>query len=285
MDDAVLPLIPEHPPVDALAPSAVAVREVAALAHEAGDDAVEDRAFEVKGLARLAETPLAGGERSEIVGRSWGDLREELELDSPSVLSADADVEEHVGIRLVVCVLWEHRGAALDGVGATEVEVRYHHEAEEDDGADEDVGQHWTLGLLDVDFQDFHLEDKHCSPWNGASSTLAVAQRAGNSDLPAVALSHELECFRPAWHHLIRPEGHRLPSVVRRVEAGAICQKTPVVNLHRCRLFWALSVLRTAPSHLVLQAGRQLNDALALRVLLEVFDVLRPRAAEAEGGL
>ena len=49
-------------PVDGLAPSAIVVGEIAALAHELGDDAVEAAALEAKAL-------LMGAQAAEILWR------------------------------------------------------------------------------------------------------------------------------------------------------------------------------------------------------------------------
>lgn len=52
-------------PIDGLAPSAVVVGEIAALAHELGDDAVEAAALEAKAL-------LVGAQAAEVL---WGPER------------------------------------------------------------------------------------------------------------------------------------------------------------------------------------------------------------------
>lgn len=60
LEDEVLVI--ELPPVDGLAPGAVVVGEIAALAHELGDDAVEAAPLEAKAL-------LVGAQATEIL---WG---------------------------------------------------------------------------------------------------------------------------------------------------------------------------------------------------------------------
>ena len=52
-------LVGKHGAVNALATSAVTCREIAALAHELGDDAVEGRALELQGLASGSQALLA----------------------------------------------------------------------------------------------------------------------------------------------------------------------------------------------------------------------------------
>ena len=60
-------LILELSAVDGLASSAVASGEVAALGHESSDDAVEEAALEVEGLAGLALTLLTSAEGAEVL--------------------------------------------------------------------------------------------------------------------------------------------------------------------------------------------------------------------------
>lgn len=57
---------------------AVPAGEVAALAHEVGDDAVEGGALEVKGLAGLSRSLLAGAEASEVLRRARHHVAAEL---------------------------------------------------------------------------------------------------------------------------------------------------------------------------------------------------------------
>lgn len=59
-------LIIEFLPVDGLAPSAIVVREIAALAHELGDDAVKATSLKAKAL-------LMGAQASEILW--WGERK------------------------------------------------------------------------------------------------------------------------------------------------------------------------------------------------------------------
>jgi hypothetical protein len=62
-------LIWELRPVDGLAAGAVALREVPALGHEAGDDAVEFAPLIMQGLAGGARPVLPGAQTPEILGR------------------------------------------------------------------------------------------------------------------------------------------------------------------------------------------------------------------------
>jgi len=91
-------LVGKRAAVDALAARAVAGREVAALGHEPGDDAVEGAALEVQGLARLAHALLAGAEGAEVLGRRGGGVGAELELDAAEVLVVHGHVEEDAGV-------------------------------------------------------------------------------------------------------------------------------------------------------------------------------------------
>ena len=65
-------LVLELVAVDGLAPGSVVVGEVAALAHEVGDDAVE-------GGTAVAETLLAGAEGAEVLGGAGNHVATELE--------------------------------------------------------------------------------------------------------------------------------------------------------------------------------------------------------------
>mmetsp|Transcript_62886 Transcript_62886/g.167235 ORF Transcript_62886/g.167235 Transcript_62886/m.167235 type:complete len:264 (+) Transcript_62886:135-926(+) len=85
--------------VDALAAGAAEVGEVAALAHEARDDAVEDAALEVERLARDADALLARAERAEVLGRLRHDVGAQLHDDAARRRTADRHVEENLGLR------------------------------------------------------------------------------------------------------------------------------------------------------------------------------------------
>ena len=72
--------------VDAVAAGAVALGEVAALAHEVGDDAVE-------GAALVAEALLAGAEGAEVLRRHWHHVGAQLDHDAADVTLAFDRVE------------------------------------------------------------------------------------------------------------------------------------------------------------------------------------------------
>ncbi len=61
-------LISELAAVDGLATSAVALGEIAALSHEAGDDSVEGRSLIVERLALGARSFLTSAESAEVFG-------------------------------------------------------------------------------------------------------------------------------------------------------------------------------------------------------------------------
>ena len=82
--------------VDGFASSTVSGSEVTALGHEAGDDSVEERLFEVESLSRLASALLARAESAEVLG-SLGGVVEELHGDAAGSLAADRNIEENVG--------------------------------------------------------------------------------------------------------------------------------------------------------------------------------------------
>ena len=87
-------LIRELLAVDGLAAGAVAAGEVARLAHEVRDDAVEDAVLVAEGLASLPDPLLAGAQRPEVLARLRGDVDAELERDATDGRAADAHVEE-----------------------------------------------------------------------------------------------------------------------------------------------------------------------------------------------
>lgn len=80
-------LVLELVAVDRLATGAVVVLEVATLAHEVRDHAVEDRAF-------VAETLLAGAERAEVLARLRDDIGTQLDDDPTEWLVIHGHVEK-----------------------------------------------------------------------------------------------------------------------------------------------------------------------------------------------
>mmetsp|Transcript_31747 Transcript_31747/g.94331 ORF Transcript_31747/g.94331 Transcript_31747/m.94331 type:complete len:221 (+) Transcript_31747:184-846(+) len=100
-------LVGELGAVDGLAAGAVAGGEVAALAHEVGDHAVEGAALEVERLAHLARALLAGAEGAEVLRGLGRDVGPELHGDAAGRGAADGHVEEDLGVghlELRVCV-------------------------------------------------------------------------------------------------------------------------------------------------------------------------------------
>merc|ERR1712037_598884 len=80
-------LVLELHPVDGLAARAVPGGEVAALAHEVGDDAVEAGPLEPVSL-------LAGAQRAEVLAGPRSDVETQLHGDPAELLAAGLDVEE-----------------------------------------------------------------------------------------------------------------------------------------------------------------------------------------------
>jgi len=91
-------LVGELGAVDGLPAGAVAAGEVAALAHEAGDDAVEGGALVVQRLPRGAQALLARAQAAEVLGRPGDLVGEELHDDAAGLGLADEDVEENLGV-------------------------------------------------------------------------------------------------------------------------------------------------------------------------------------------
>jgi len=80
--------------VDGLAAGTVPGGEVAPLAHEVGDDAVEGGSLVVEGLAAAADALLAGAEGAEVLGGARSCVGEELHDYAPRWLAANGHVEE-----------------------------------------------------------------------------------------------------------------------------------------------------------------------------------------------
>jgi len=91
-------LVLELVSVDGLAAGSVVVGEVAALAHEVGDDAVE-------GGVGVAEALLAGAQSAEVLGGLGGHVGTQLNDDSADGRGSGGDVEVDAGKRHLV-FLW-----------------------------------------------------------------------------------------------------------------------------------------------------------------------------------
>ena len=87
-------LVGELGAVDGLTAGAVPRGEVAALAHELGDDAVELGALVVQGLAGLADALLTSAKRPEVLRALRGDVREELWAVTQEVCGAEESVRD-----------------------------------------------------------------------------------------------------------------------------------------------------------------------------------------------
>ena len=74
----------------------VAACEIAALDHEAGDDAMELAAFVVQLLALLALALLTGAQRAEVLCGLRHNIVEELEDDLACLCAADLDVKKNL---------------------------------------------------------------------------------------------------------------------------------------------------------------------------------------------
>ena len=83
-------LVGELGAVDRLAAGAVVVGEIAPLAHEVGDDAVEASCLE-------AETLFAGAEGAEVLGRLGHDVGAEFDDDPAQRLAVGSDIQVTAG--------------------------------------------------------------------------------------------------------------------------------------------------------------------------------------------
>lgn len=91
--------IGELDPVYGLSASPVAVGEVPALRHEAGDDAVEAGALVVqRPTRRLADPVLPRDQRAEVLGRPWDLIGEELEDHPADGAVANGQVQIHLRV-------------------------------------------------------------------------------------------------------------------------------------------------------------------------------------------
>ena len=88
-------LVSELVAVDGLATGAVSSGEVAALGHEASDDAMEGAALEVERLAGVALALLASAESAEVLG-SLGGVVSESHLDAAGGRATDGNVVEYL---------------------------------------------------------------------------------------------------------------------------------------------------------------------------------------------
>mmetsp|Transcript_2280 Transcript_2280/g.5694 ORF Transcript_2280/g.5694 Transcript_2280/m.5694 type:complete len:252 (+) Transcript_2280:25-780(+) len=112
-------LIPELVAVDGLAARAVALGEVTALAHEAGDHAVELAALVVQGLARSALALLPRAQRAEVLGGLRHVLREQLHLDAAGGTAADLHIEEDHRVRHLRATSGRLGRASVHGASAS----------------------------------------------------------------------------------------------------------------------------------------------------------------------
>jgi hypothetical protein len=92
-------LVLEFGTVNGLAASAVTSGKVTTLDHELLDDAVEDGALVVEGLARLANALLAGAETAEVLSGLGNQVGVQLHGDAASGPASDGDVKEDAGPR------------------------------------------------------------------------------------------------------------------------------------------------------------------------------------------
>jgi len=80
--------------VDRFATRAVVPGEVASLAHEIWYDPVQATAFEMHYVTGLSHPFLAGTQASEILDRSWHDIRTEFHFDPALGRTTDRNIEE-----------------------------------------------------------------------------------------------------------------------------------------------------------------------------------------------
>lgn len=87
--------------IDGAGASAVCIDEIASLAHEVFDDAVEVRVLVP--LGDVVGTKLSGAELTEVLRGAGHNVGKELELESPCWRVTDRDVHEHDGSSVGAC--------------------------------------------------------------------------------------------------------------------------------------------------------------------------------------
>ena len=91
-------LIGEFEPVDGLAALTIAVSEVAALGHEAVDDAMEAAVFEVQWLPLPPITLLSSAQSPKILSSARTHILVELHGDAAGVGAANFNVEKYLRV-------------------------------------------------------------------------------------------------------------------------------------------------------------------------------------------
>jgi len=80
--------------INRFAARAVAIRKVAALRHESGNDTVKLAVLVVQRLHAGTNSLLAGAERAKVLSRLWGHLIKELEREASRRIAIDCNVEK-----------------------------------------------------------------------------------------------------------------------------------------------------------------------------------------------
>merc|ERR1719210_2112994 len=81
--------------VNRFTPSAISRSEVASLAHEFWDYAMESAAFEVQSFSRLARTLLTGAQAAEVLRGFRGDISTQLHDNTASGSTANRHIEKY----------------------------------------------------------------------------------------------------------------------------------------------------------------------------------------------
>ena len=192
------------------------------------------------------------------------------------------------------------RGAhALLGAaaGATrhelEHEQRDHHKVPRRDHAAYDRRLHELLGRREaqarvegarLDADQLDVEDEHRVRRDlAARAARAVRQLARDVQRPSLAGAHQLQGLRPARDHLAGRKDGGLAALAARVEDGAVEKLALVMHraLLRRRRRGRRGVNRRG-LHLVLEPGRQRDDALRVLVVGEEGEALRARGGHEE---
>eukprot|EP01028_Stygiella_incarcerata_P012804 TRINITY_DN80477_c0_g1_i1.p2 TRINITY_DN80477_c0_g1~~TRINITY_DN80477_c0_g1_i1.p2 ORF type:complete len:141 (+),score=36.25 TRINITY_DN80477_c0_g1_i1:319-741(+) len=85
--------------IDAFATSAVEASEITSLAHEFGDDAMENRTLVVEWLSRAANALLSCAQTPEVLSSLGDNVSKKLKDNAGRCLATNADIEENAWVR------------------------------------------------------------------------------------------------------------------------------------------------------------------------------------------
>mmetsp|Transcript_62885 Transcript_62885/g.124211 ORF Transcript_62885/g.124211 Transcript_62885/m.124211 type:complete len:213 (-) Transcript_62885:78-716(-) len=130
--------------------------------------------------------------------------------------------------------------------------------------------------LAPFDFEDLNREDEAVAATDlGRAATVAISEVRGDVELPLVALNHELHRLRPPFDDLVGRKSRRSAAGVTAIEGGprgVRGSRAALVVALTGRIGCWVAVARALAKNLVLQTGRQLDDAFLVLIALEECD-------------